>query len=157
VIPRDKIKEEERRLHDSHDRPDLLLIGILVAGVLAMVATWFVVAYFPIPDDDAIHLGLLGFFFVLVIDVFLVYEDLRDAKLQGQRVPAIRRSVKLLLLGLLVAAIVGSLPWLWFRLWSWLTAAMPWLPDILEELLILAFLLNLIAIWRRRRARKASL
>jgi hypothetical protein len=45
----------------------VLVAAVSVAGVLAMVATWLLVAYYPIPDDETVYLGLLGFFFVMFL------------------------------------------------------------------------------------------
>jgi hypothetical protein len=89
------------------------VIAAFVAGVLAMVATWFLVADFPIPGDDAIHLGLLGFFFVVFFDLLLISGFATSKFRQGQGMSAIKGSINLFLLGLFAASAVGSLPLLW--------------------------------------------
>ena len=129
---------------DTRTSPDGLSFAVIVvsvAGVLAMVATWFLDAYFPIPNDEAIYLGLLGFLFVLfVISPFAVSKFL-----QGHGIAAVKSSLSLLLLGLFAALAVGSLPLLWRRL----IAAIPWVQDIpWTVLLVLYFTAN--ELWRRR-------
>ncbi|MEA2559651.1 MAG: hypothetical protein QOH06_1155 [Acidobacteriota bacterium] len=124
----------EQRLQGTSDGLDLILVAVSVSGVLAMVATWLLVAYYPIPDDEAVYLGLLGFFFVVSLDVFLIYHRVGSEVRQGQGIAAVKTSVSLILLGLLVASVVGSLPWLLSRL----LAALPWVQEIpLSKLLIL--------------------
>jgi hypothetical protein len=144
--------QEGQRLRDSPDWLGFGLIAVFVAGVLAMVATWFLVARYPIPDDEAIHLGVLGFLFIILLDLFLIYHLVGPKIRQGRRMLAIKWFVSLVLLGLLVASVVGSLPWLVRRLID----AVPWLPNIFWGLLLLWSVANTIALWRKRRARKAS-
>ena len=116
----------EQRLQGTSDGLGLFLAAVSVSGVLAMVATWLLVAYSPIPDDEAIDLGLLGFFFVVFLDAFLIYYLAGSKVRQGQSIAAVKTSVSLILLGLLVASLVGSLPWLISRL----IAALPWMQEI---------------------------
>jgi hypothetical protein len=138
--------EEERGLKGSFDGLGLFLVAVSVAGVLAMVATWLLVAYYPIPDDEAIYLGLLGFFFVVVLDFFLIYYLVGPEVRKGQRISAVKTSVSLILLGLLVASVVGSLPWLLSRL----IAAIPWVREIPWSTLLILWLVA-HDVWRRRR------
>src|SRR4051794_17703421 len=83
------------------------LVAVLVAGPLAMVATVFLVTSYPTPVDDEISLGLAGFLFVLLLDVFLVSRLAVSKVRQGQRMAAVKGSVGLILLGLLAASVVG--------------------------------------------------
>lgn len=127
------------------------LVGaILASGLLALVATWFLVNYSPIPDDDAINYGLIGFFVVSLV-YFFVFQAIADLKRMDPRILVIKKSVRLLLLGLLVASVVGSIPWLWSRL----VVAMPWLPNVFWLFVLLSYLPGLIALWKRWRARQA--
>jgi hypothetical protein len=112
----------ERSPRSSPDGLGCAVIVISVAGVLAMVTTWFLDAYFPIPDDEAVYFGLLGFLFVLFIT--LPFAALKF--LGGRGIASVKSSLSLLLLGLFTALVVGSLPLLWRRL----TAAIPWAQDI---------------------------
>lgn len=116
----------EQRLRSTSHELGLFLTAVSVAGVLAMAATWLLVAYSPIPDDEAIDLGLLLFFFVVFLDAFLIYHLVGSEIRKGQSIAAVKTSVSLILLGLLVASLVGSLPWLLSRL----IAALPWMQEI---------------------------
>lgn len=136
----------EQRLQSTSDGLGLFLTAVSVAGVLAMVATWLLVAYYPIPDDEAIYLGSLGFFFVVFLDVFLVYHLVGSEVRQGQSIAAVKTSVGLILLGLLVASLVGSLPWLLSRL----IAALPWVQEIPWSVLLVLWLIAQ-DLWRRRK------
>jgi len=98
------------------------VIVISVAGVLAMVTTWFLDAYFPVPDDEAVYFGLLGFLFVLFIMLPLAALKF----LGGLGRASVKSSLSFLLVGLFTALVVGSLPLLWRRL----VAAIPWVQDI---------------------------
>ncbi len=118
-----------------NDGLTFLVGAVFASGLLSMVATWFFVNHYPVPDDDAIHYGLLGFFFVAVFVLCLAGWVLAESKLRkGQRIPAIKRIVSLILVGLLVASVVGSLPWLWSRL----IAVLPWMRDIPWFLLLVS-------------------
>ncbi|SRR6266545_863250 len=102
--------QEEQNPRDSPNWLGILLIAPLVAGVLAMIATWFLVPYLPIPDDDYIDLGLFLFLFIVLFDLIMIGFAAR---------------IRWFLLGLLAAPVVGSLP----LLWRYLTASMPWVQD----------------------------
>jgi hypothetical protein len=136
----------EQRLQGTSDGLGLFLIAVSMAGVLAMVATWLLVAYYPLPDDEAIYLGLLGFFFIVFLDVFLIYHLVGSEVRQGQSIAAVKMSVSLILLGLLVASLAGSLPWLLSRL----IAALPWVQEIPWSILLVLWLVA-HDLWRRRK------
>ena len=136
----------EERLQGASDGLGLVLTAVSVAGVLAMVATWLLVAYYPIPDDEAVYLGLLGFCFVVFLDVFLIYHLVGSEVRQGQGIAAVKTSVSLILLGLLVASVVGSLPWLLSRL----IATLPWVQEIPWSSLLVLWLVA-YDLWRRRK------
>src|SRR5262245_57427815 len=99
--------EDERRLHTSSDGLGFFVIAIGVAGVLAMVAVWFLVAYYPIPDDEALYLGLLAFLFVLFVTFPLAI--LRF--LQGRGLASIKASLNIAVLGLIAAAALDLREW----------------------------------------------
>ena len=128
--------QEERNPLSSPEALGFGLIGIFVAGVLAMVATWFIDTYLPIPGGDAGTLGLLGFLFVLFITIPFAVSKLA----QGN---GIKSSLTIFLLGLITGLItavaVGSLLLLWRRL----VAAIPWVQeipwDILPILVVFAY------------------
>lgn len=143
--------QEEGELRHSPEWLGFGLIAIFVAGVLAMVATWFLVAYYPIPNDDAIHLGLLVPLFVVFFDFLLIYRLAGSKTRQGQRMAAIKWSVSLLLLGLLAASVLGSLPLLWRR---FMTA----IPGLREVPWVTIFMLWVAAdnLWRRRRPSRGN-
>lgn len=123
-------RQEPSLLHSTDRSPLILLAAFPAVGVLAMIATWFLVADYPIPDDDAIYLGLLGFLFIVFLDLFFIvfvcYLLAMGNFRQGERWWAVKWSIGLFLSGLLVASVVGSLPWLLRRL----VVALPWLTDV---------------------------
>ena len=104
-----------------------------------------------IPDDEAIYLGVLISCFLVFFDVFLIYRIVSSKIRQGQRMEAVKWAVGCLLLGLLVAAVAGSLPWLLSRL----NAALPWVRGTPWALLFASYLIA-NSLWLRWRARKAS-
>lgn len=140
----------EQRLQDSPAALVLLLAAVGAAGLLAMFATWLLVAGYPIPDDEAIYLGSLGFFFVVFLDAFLVSYVVGSEVRQGQRIAAVKKSVGLILLGLFVASVVGSLPWFLGQL----NAALPWVREIPWGILLASWLLTQDL--RRRRKQTAD-
>lgn len=134
--------QEERSPHSFPGGLDFAVIVISVAGVLAMVATWFLAAYFAIPDDNTVYLGLLGFLFVLFVTFPLAVSQF----LQGQGLAAFKASLSFLLLGLIAAVAVGSLPLLWRQL----IAAMPWVREIPWSLFLVLWLVA-HDLWGRRK------
>jgi hypothetical protein len=134
--------QEPQNPRSSPDWPSIALLVVFGAAVLAMAATWFLDARFPIPNDNAIYLALLGFFFVL----FIIFPLAVWKFLQGQGMTAVKSSLGLLLLGLLAALAVGSLPLLWRRL----VAALPWVQEIPWSILLVLWL-TASEFWRRRR------
>jgi hypothetical protein len=124
--------QEERNLRGSSGGLGFAVTVVVVAGVLAPVATLLVDAYLPIPVNNAIYLGLLVFLFVL----FVIFPFAVSGLVQGQGIAAIKSSLWLLLLGLFVASDVGSLSFLWYRL----RAVIPWIQDIPWGLLLVLWL-----------------
>lgn len=146
--------QEEGKLQHSPEWLGFGLIAIFVSFLLAMIATLFLVAYdpVPIPNDDAIHLGLLGFSFIVFLDFFLIYRLAGNKIRNGQSLAAAKRLVGLILLGLLVASLVGLLPWAL----RWLIAYFPWIPVLLRVFFWLIIAAELIWVWKVRRARRST-
>jgi hypothetical protein len=126
-------------------------IAVLVAGMLAVVATGLLVDHLPIPDDDATALGVLGFVFVALFDLLLISGVAASKLRQGQRRAALKSSVTLFLLGLLAALVVGSLPILWQRLMT----AVPGLQEFPWGSLLFLYMAA-DYLWRRRKAAQDS-
>lgn len=138
--------QEEPNPRNSPDWLSFGLIAAAAAAFLAMVATWFLVAYSPIPDDNAVYLGLLGFLFVVIFDLILIAGLAVSEVRQGEGMAAIKLSVSLFLLGLLVASVVGSLPLLWQRVMT----AVPGLRDVPWGTFLLLWIAA-FSLWRRRK------
>ncbi len=136
----------EQKPQGGSDGLGLVVVAVGVAGLLAMVATWLLASYWPVPDDEAISVGLIGFFFVVFLDIFLIYHWAVPAVRRGAGVEAVKMSVSLGLLGLLVASVVGALPWLLSRL----LAALPWMQEI-PGVSLLLFGLVAQDLWKRRK------
>lgn len=134
--------QEERSSRSSLDGLGFVVTVISVAGVLSMVATWFLAAYFPIPADNAVHLGLLVFLFVLFITFPLAVLPF----LEGRGRAAIKASLSFAVSGLIAAVALGSLPLLWSRL----IAAMPWIQEFPLSTFLLALFLAASGLWRKR-------
>jgi hypothetical protein len=95
---------------------------------------------------------LVGFFLIVFFDIALIYRFVRPEFREGQRIAAAKRLVTFIVLGLLVAPLVGVLPWLckWFINYS------PWVPRIFRALFWLLILAEGIrwawTAWRARRS-----
>ena len=102
------------------------VFAVIVSVALSMFVTWVAVARYPVPDDDSINLGLFLFFLVVFLDVFLMGdltfgEHLRDRK---KAIPLFKLAV-IFMAGLLVAAVIGILPWSI----AWVHSEVPWIPQ----------------------------
>jgi hypothetical protein len=144
--------EEEQALRASPDWLGPGLLAVIGAGFLALLTTWFVVLYSSLPDEFVIQAGLIGFFFVLFFDLFVI-GLFGSAKIrQGQRRAAIQLSVRWVLVGFPVALAVGALPWLMERL----IQAWPWLLDLLSLAGTALIVVGFVRVLWVLRARKAS-
>src|SRR5438046_133820 len=94
--------EEEMTPRYSPEWLGFGLIAFFVSGALAVVATVLLVVHYPTPVDDVISIGFFGFLFVMFLDFALIY-SLGSKVRKGQRLASVKRSVALLLPGLLVA------------------------------------------------------
>ena len=140
---------------DTVVSPDRIVWGVaafFLAVALSMVATWLLVTRFPVPDDDAIVLGLVGFFFVMVVDLCLVFFLIRPKLGGDERMEAAKLSAGIILVGLLVASFVGVLPWS-FR---WLLDHNPWISSSFRALFPWLVIAEIAWLWRLRRARRST-
>ena len=131
--------------------PVLALCAVVLAGFLALVLTFGIINYdfFPFPSDDAISLGLLGFTFIVLLDLIAIcwcwWTGFRNHSL-GE---ALVKTVLLVPAGLLVASVVGVLPWSF----HWLLTHYPWIETLLK-VCYWGFLVFWIVQGRRARRRK---
>jgi hypothetical protein len=103
-----------------------------------MIVTWFLADHYSLPADATIALGLLGAVFVILFDLFLLF-FLAGAKLrEGSIAAAIKQGVLLLGLGLLIAPVVGVLPWCL----RWVMNSSPWVPLLLRVVQVVV-----LAVW----------
>jgi len=122
------------------------LIAVILAGVLPLIVTWLLVTHDVIPDNEVLIVGLIGFIFVLVLDLLLIYLLIvRDAR-EGQHKEAVKLSAIFLGVGLLVAPVAGS----FLGLLYWASNKPGGLPIIMICLLTYN---ALIAAWMRHRRR----
>lgn len=142
---------------DFLDPIGFIFPAFLLAIILAVIVTWFVVARFPIPSDAAIELGLLGFFFVVFFDLVFMVRLVVPRFQEGQRAAAAKSAMTFILLGLLVASLVGVLPWSV----RWLFELSPWVPRLFNALLILlitaVYIRAALRFWRVRKAKQRDL
>jgi len=138
------------------DSSDPILFGTTVfflALTLAMIVTWFLVARYPIPEDDAIYTGLVFFFLIVFFSLPLIFRMVGPERRTGQRMLAVKWSFKLFGLSLLAASLVGVLPWLF----KWLFNYSPWVFRIVQALFVLSLVAQCVLwAWRHRRARKST-
>jgi hypothetical protein len=109
-------------------RTDLFRVALWVTAVpltlmLSAYATWFAISRYPIPDSDAINLGLFAFFGVLLLDVFFVCDRVVvSLRKEGRITPGeLARIATIFLGGALLAALFGLSVWL-----IWGLASKPW-------------------------------
>ena len=132
----------------------LSLAAIGLAGILSMYATWFAISRYPIPDSDAINLGLAGFFLVVFLDIFFVcgfiINDLRNGKRRSLREWAVNAAI--FVGGLLAAAVLGLFLWCF-----WLFQAKHWAFYVFQTLFcVWLAALSWRRLWRRRRGLSAG-
>jgi uncharacterized membrane protein len=133
--------------------PEPLVIGVvsfLVAMTLSMVVTWILISRYPVPDDEAVSLGLLGFFFVLFLDLFFLCLRIGPKIRKGEGLQAAGLSLGFLGVGLLVASVVGVLPWCL----RWLVNTSPWILKLSRYAFVLFLIVQLVWFWKLRRARR---
>jgi hypothetical protein len=136
---------------DSEGCIPFSLIAFCASGVLAMIATWCAVELYPASSDDAAQ-AFLGFSFVMFLDAFFIYRLIVPEFRKGHRIVATKWLVGSILLGLLVAAVVGGGI---FCLTRW-GPDDPWFVGILV-FLALGFIGSLVRSWKRWRSRRALL
>jgi hypothetical protein len=123
------------------------VVAIIFAVMLSMYATWVAISRYPIPDSDAINLGLFLFFLIGLIDLViignLILFDLPEGKHIG-------KLAGIFVSGLLIAAAVGLLTWGI----GWFIAGRPWVP---KAFYIAVMLFSIIqSWWLRRKSRTPS-
>jgi hypothetical protein len=124
----DSNAQDERRLFQSPEWQELVLVAVFVAGMLAMMASWFLGTrrLFAIADSNYL------FFFLFVFDLFLIGRLINLKFRKGQQTAAGEWVASLSLLGLLVGEVVGLLPFLWHRL----VGTMPWISHVPWDLVL---------------------
>lgn len=126
------------------------VFAVIVFVALSMFVTWVAVSRYPVPDDDSINLGLFLFFLVVFLDVFLMGDLTLGEHLRGRKkaIPVFKLA-GIFMQGLLVAAVVGMLPWSI----GWFLSKAPWIP---QGVRIAVLILTVLALWRGRRKPPAS-
>jgi hypothetical protein len=134
------------------DRPLIVALAVIPILPLSMIVTWFLYDRYPLPDDSAISLGLLGFVFVVLFDLFLLFYLIGGKLREGQFAAAAKVGLLLLGLGLLIAPLVGVLPWSL----CWLYDSSPWVPFLLRALFAVLVIAMLVWVWRAPRESRRS-
>lgn len=126
------------------------VLAVVLFVALSMFVTLVVVSRYPVPDDDMISLGLFLFFLVVFLDVFLIGDLTLGEHLRGPKkaIPVFKLA-GIFLCGLLVAAVVGMLPWSI----AWVLSEAPWIPQGVN---IAVLILTVWGLWRGRRKPPAS-
>jgi hypothetical protein len=106
----------------------------------------------PILFGVTVHTGLVLFFLIVFFSLPLIFRMVGPERRTGQRMLAAKWSFKLFGLSLLVASLVGVLPWLF----KWLFNYSPWVSPICHVLFGLALLAQWVLARRRRRARNST-
>ena len=125
-----------------------ILIAFCASGVLAMIATWYAVELYPASSDDVAN-AFLGFSFVIFLDAFFIYHLIVPEFRKGHRLEATKWLVGSILVGLLVATVVGGGI---FFLTRW-GVDDPWFVGIL---VVIALIPSLVRAWKRWRSRRVS-
>jgi hypothetical protein len=128
------------------------VVAFLVAITLSMVVTWNLLARFPILDDDAIALGLVGFFVVLFFDLVAIYFLIGPKVRKGERREAAGLAAGIFGLGLLVALAVGVLPWSI----QWIVQRNPWVSTVFPYAIWILLIAQIVWNWKLRRARRRA-
>lgn len=128
------------RAQGSDNRPLIVALAIIPILLLSMVVTGFLAGHYPLPDDNAITLGLLGAVFVVFFDLFLLVYLIGGKLRERQLAAAVKGGLLILGLGLLIAPVVGVLPWSL----RWLVKSNPWIPFLLAALLPVWMIMDLI-------------
>lgn len=121
------------------------VVAIIFAVMLSMYATWVAVSRYPIPDSNAINLGLFLFFLIGLIDLLIIGNLIVFNFPEGV---SIGKLTGIFVGGLLIAAAVGLLTWGI----GWFIADRPWVP---KAFYIAMILLSLIQTWWLRRKSRA--
>jgi hypothetical protein len=131
----------------------MAILAVLAILVLAMIVTWLLAGHYSLPDDETITLGLLGAVIVLLAALALLVFLAGSKLLEGRLKAAALQGSAILGLGLLVAFLVGVLPWSL----RWLDRSYPWMSDVSMLIVALGALLSGFFSWRSRAARQSGL
>jgi hypothetical protein len=121
------------------------MVSLMFAVALSMYATWFAISRYPVPDSNALNLGLFLFFLIGLVTLLII----GDLKLFGKHI-GIVEAVGIFVGGFLIAAVVGSVTWGI----GWFIADRPWVPRYFY--VAFAILSALHAWWLRRKSRTPS-
>lgn len=136
----------------SDNRLLVVLLAAFPISLLSMVVTWLLYDRYSLPDDSAISIGLLGAVFVVLLDLFLLVYLAGGKLREGQIAAAIKGGLLLIGLGLLIAPLVGVLPW--SMRWLWYSS--PWVPFLLRALFAVGVIAMLVVTWKAPRERRRS-
>ncbi|HEY3569066.1 MAG TPA: hypothetical protein VGP73_14115 [Thermoanaerobaculia bacterium] len=137
----------------SDNRPlVVLLAAAFPISLLSMVVTWLLYDRYSLPDDSALSIGLLGAVFVVLLDLFLLVYLVGGKLRERQFAVAVKEGLLLLGLGLLIAPLVGVLPW--SMRWLWYSS--PWVPFLLRALFAAGVIAMLVVTWKAPRERRRS-
>jgi hypothetical protein len=131
----------------------MAILAALAILVLAMIVTWLLAAHYSLPDDDTITLGLLGAVIVLLAALVLLVFLAGSKLLEGRLKAAALQGSAILGLGLLIASLVGVLPWSL----RWVDRSYPWVSGVSMLIVALGALVSGFLSWRSRAARQSGL
>jgi hypothetical protein len=97
------------------------VISVIFAVMLSMYATWVAISRYPIPDSDAINLGLFLFFLIGLLDLLLIGDLVVLGSSEGKAIKIDELSI-VFVGGLLGAVVVGLCTWGI----GWLVTEKPW-------------------------------
>ena len=139
------------RAQGSDNRLVVVLLATFPISLLSMGLTVILATQYFIDDVD-ISLGLLGAVFVALLDLFLLVYLVGGKVRERQLGAAVKGGLLILGLGLLIAPVVGVLPWSMHWLWN----ASPWVPFLLRALFAVGVIAMLVQAWKAPRERRRS-
>jgi hypothetical protein len=127
------------------------LFAVGLAGILALASTVEIIQYPSFPDDDTLSVGVFGFTFIVFLDLIVIcrgwWAGFRNHRLDE----ALVMTVLLVPAGLLVASVVGVLPWSS----RWLLLHYPWIRTLLRLFFWGWFVFWVVLNGRARRKRES--
>ena len=125
------------------------VVSVVFAVMLSMYATWVAISRYPIPDSDAINLGLFLFFLIGLLDLLLIGDLVVLGSREGKAIKIDELSI-IFVGGLLCAVGVGLFTWGI----GWFIADKPWVPRAFYIAVLILPILQ--AWWLRRKSRAPS-